>query len=330
MKHRGAGLAGCGALAGASTFTSTWWTILAQLPFFAFVHSKSVHAVPPYAGDERRFPYDKPEPYRSMFLSKREAELVWKHPEYGEGLDYLWGINESIAAGAFEPNDLPEVRVRALRGQYDSGVYYTDYHFGRILKELDEQGIADDTVIIVTSDHGEAFLEHNLLLHREVYSELVRVPLIVFVPGDKKHEIIEREVTLLDIVPTILDVAGVDPQPNLEGRSLLQEPRERSGFLFFSYFRNSNRPHYEGYSLRDPNWTLIHQRLGVPGEYKTELYDRRTDPLERNPIHDRPEVSDAMMGTLTKRLQTPPLATGDDIVLDRRAIEHLRALGYLK
>jgi arylsulfatase A-like enzyme len=301
-----------------------------QLPFFAFVHTKSVHTLPPdsAATDDRMFPYDKPEPYRSMFLTPEEAALSWDDPVYGKGVAYLRSLNDLIARGEFRGDQLPTQRLNALKGQYDSGVFYADAHFNLILEELRLQDIGDETLIIVTSDHGEAFLDRRLLLHKEVDRELVRVPLIVY-SSETVPTVVEEDVTLLDIVPTILEAAGVDVPELITGKSLLGKSNELRGLSFFSYYRDSEHPQFEGYSFRNSEWTLIHQRLGVDGEYATELYDRRKDPLERTPVENRLEVVESMMKILTNNLQTPPPFSGDGIVLDQRAIEHLRSLGYI-
>lgn len=102
------------------------------------------------------------------------------------------------------------------RARYDGEVAFVDHHLGRVLEALRSQPYADRTIVILTSDHGEAFKEHGMIRHGfEIWEELVRVPLIVHVPGAKAHRVSQRR-SIIDIVPTILEVMHVPP-PSGEG-----------------------------------------------------------------------------------------------------------------
>lgn len=112
------------------------------------------------------------------------------------------------------------------RARYDGEIAFTDHHVGRVLAALKESPFADRTVVIVTSDHGEAFGEHGLIRHGfELWEELVRVPLLVYVPGQAARRLRARR-SAIDLVPTMLDVFGV-PMPSGEdfvsGKSMLAE-----------------------------------------------------------------------------------------------------------
>ncbi|MCC6213539.1 MAG: sulfatase-like hydrolase/transferase [Polyangiaceae bacterium] len=104
----------------------------------------------------------------------------------------------------------------AERDKYDSEVAFTDEHVGRLLDFLEKQGLLEETIIIVTSDHGEAFGEHGMIRHGfEVWEELVRVPFFVFVPGLTAKKISVRR-SQIDLVPTLLEIFGV-ARPSGEG-----------------------------------------------------------------------------------------------------------------
>lgn len=112
------------------------------------------------------------------------------------------------------------------RAKYDAEIAFTDHHVGRLLQAIEASDFADRTIIVVTSDHGEAFGEHGLIRHGfELWEELVRVPLIVHIPGGAAKRLDVRR-SAIDLVPTFLDVFGV-PQPVgddfLSGHSLLAE-----------------------------------------------------------------------------------------------------------
>lgn len=112
------------------------------------------------------------------------------------------------------------------RARYDGEVAFTDHHVGRVLAAIEKAPFNDRTIVIVTSDHGEAFGEHGLIRHGfELWEELVRVPLLVYVPGQAPRHIAERR-SAIDIVPTLLDVFGAPPPSGddaLSGQSLLGE-----------------------------------------------------------------------------------------------------------
>jgi arylsulfatase A-like enzyme len=114
------------------------------------------------------------------------------------------------------------------RERYDGEVAFTDHHLGRVLAALERRPFASRTIVIVTSDHGEAFGEHDLYRHGfELWDELARVPLIVYVPGAEPRRIDVRRSTI-DVVPTLLEIFGVaapplDAKDALRGVSLLPD-----------------------------------------------------------------------------------------------------------
>ncbi len=133
----------------------------------------------------------------------------------------------------FDPHstymDHPEYPVpkgwKFLEARYDAEVRFTDKHVGQILSALRDAGLSDSTAVVIFADHGEAFAEHKLggeplYFHGEsLYNEVLRVPLIVHVPGQSPHVVHERA-SLLDLAPTVLDLAGVAIPSSFRGRSL--------------------------------------------------------------------------------------------------------------
>jgi len=109
------------------------------------------------------------------------------------------------------------------RDLYDGEVAFTDYHIGRVLRALANTALSERTVVVLTGDHGEAFGEHGEFFHgREVWDEIVRVPLIMYVPGARARRI-ARRVSHVDIEPTILDLAGAPADAGARGESLSVE-----------------------------------------------------------------------------------------------------------
>ena len=164
-------------------------------PFFFFVHMWDVH-------------YDliPPPPYDTMFFPDYSGSFdgrAFRHnPEFRPGMD---------------ADDL--AHTIAL---YDGEVRYTDDTIGRIVDTLDAMGVLADTLIVITSDHGDEFLEHDGKGHRRsLFQEVVRVPLVMRLPGKIPARRVDDSVSLIDVAPTILDLVGAEPIDEAMGRSLL-------------------------------------------------------------------------------------------------------------
>ncbi|HMU41472.1 MAG TPA: sulfatase-like hydrolase/transferase [Pseudomonadota bacterium] len=128
--------------------------------------------------------------------------------------------------------DHPEFPVgkgfKYLRERYDAEVQFTDLHIGKILSALAETGLADDTAIVVFSDHGEAFGEHKLngeplYFHGEsLYNEVLKVPLLFYLPKQGlPAQVISERVRLIDMAPTVLALSGIAPPSTFRGQSLV-------------------------------------------------------------------------------------------------------------
>ncbi len=159
-------------------------------------------------------------------------------------------------------------------------------HVGRLLDAIAKAPYAKRTAIVLTSDHGEAFGEHGMYNHgRELWEPLVRVPLIVYVPGATPHHVTARR-SAIDIVPTLLDIARIpapigdaDSDDFLSGVSLLGDvfpdqgatPQTRDIFIDMA-----------AGPYNDERRALIHGdlKLYVSGEARFDLYDLSTDPGE--------------------------------------------------
>ncbi len=170
---------------------------------------------------------------------------------------------------------------------YDQEVWFTDKHIGRVLDYVAAQPWGPDTAIVVTADHGEAFAEHNMSWHgQEIFESLVRVPLVVYVPGEKPRRVPLKR-SHIDVAPTILDLMGLDPSPEgegheLRGTSLLddvllpegEEHEERDVYIDMPAgpFNTVRRALITGPT---PGMKLIHQ-----GAAMYSLFDLAKDPGE--------------------------------------------------
>lgn len=166
-------------------------------PFFLFLHLFDVHN-----------PYVSPEPFHSRF-----------DPDYTGNID---GTRVTAPVSPVQP-DMDPRDLQNLIARYDGGICHVDDELGRLLRTLGDLGLEQDTLVVVTSDHGEEFFEHGGKTHRgSVHMESIQVPLILRWPaGLKGGAVIEDTVGLVDLVPTILAATGSDHGAPLGGRSLL-------------------------------------------------------------------------------------------------------------
>jgi arylsulfatase A-like enzyme len=191
------------------------------------------------------------------------------------------------------PHDEFEAYGTSSMALYDGEIRFSDHHVGRFLDRLEAEGAFDETVIIFTSDHGEAFGEHSMRHHGwDLYEHQIRVPLLVYIPGVPPGEFDER-VSLMDLAPTILDVVGIDVPESFRGRSLLrpivlgEEPEQRP--IFTEMPRGPHNSMKRSFTLGD--WKLIFHASG--NRYR--LFNLLDDPGELNDLWDEEPEEAARM-----------------------------------
>ncbi len=176
------------------------------------------------------------------------------------------------------------------RERYDGEIAFVDHHFGRVLAALEKKSFASRTVVIVTSDHGEAFGEHELYRHGfELWEELVRVPLVVYVPGAAPRRVSVRR-SAIDIAPTVLELFGIEPpaagaKDALRGESLLPDILPSPGIT------PTERPIYIDMSAgpyNDERQAYIENglKLITSGGRSLGLFDLAKDPGEKRDLTD--------------------------------------------
>ncbi len=314
-----------------------------ERPFFLFLHTKSVHAAPLGGGcaDPRCFPYAKPQPYQLRFATEEAAQLRWTSAEMGDGQKLLWGLNERFLDGRLDPRAYPEARIEALISFYDAGIAYVDEQFGRLLAGMERLGLGGTTTVVVTADHGEAFLEHNLLLHQEVYQQLLHVPLIVRpAGGSAAGAVVDSVVALEDVVPTLLDEAGVAKPEPLSGVVL---PRSAAGSAdgpasavagdeprpLFAYYLFPPNFTYQAFSQQLGDWKLVSHNFANSDEFRVELYNLAADPGETSPLSGHERQRTALQRALRANLRRQPWAQAGGVDESDPDLDAIRALGYI-
>ena len=224
---------------------------------------------------------------------------------------------------------------------YDNSIRWEDRIVGALLHEIDARGLREKTLIILASDHGEAFGEHGREGHaRDVYGEVTTTPLILSFPFRLESEaVIDAATENVDIWPTLLDLLGLPPLEEADGRSRVPEiiaaaggatapPHDAPRFAHIdqSWGRGA-RPPRPMVSVSEGRFRLFTRT----GPHPPELYDRATDRREQvNIASERPEVLARMTQLVEDYLAHPPAtwSGGPDVEIDPKELEELRALGY--
>lgn len=194
--------------------------------------------------------------------------------------------NESAAWGDYFRD---EHKTRLTRAYYYTMVQLIDDQLGILLDELDRLGYTEDTLVLFTSDHGEMLGDHHIGQKGPlVYEGVTHIPLLMRYPNGFKPCQVEDCVSLVDLLPTVLDFAGVDDPVRRDGCSLkaVLQGKERLGRsgVRIEYKEESDRIRYKAWVT--PDWKLA----VYPGELFGELYDLRNDPGETRNRYDDPEL----------------------------------------
>jgi len=322
-----------------------WFEALpADERFFVFYHGFNTHR-----------PYRPPEGFGDRFLAddaKGSGEEV---------ADRLFPLLEDLAvlhrhhegdreAITRRPSD---DELELVVSQYDAEIAAVDVLLGTLLDSLKNTGRLDDTLVVIVSDHGDEFYEHASLDHvHSLYDELLQVPWLMFGPGVPAVTV-DEQVGLIDVMPTVLELLGVEPTAPMQGKSRVALIRggPSGDEAVFSFNRYSDYP-YRLASVRTPGWKFIRWQLaGMRGkplssqdhytvqfrsetEDFVELFDLTTDPGEKqNVAATHPEVVRAFENLLVERersslrlAQTP----GQSPELTEEYLEALKSLGYVQ
>ena len=317
----------CGMHQGFDTFTSeyreanvlleevTEWLseIDPATPFFLFIHLFDVHS------DPIGRPYFAKKPFRGRFTEGYKGPLrkFIKDPKT-TGSRLLRAImNDEI--------EVDERDLDHLRGQYDEGLAYTDDELGNFLNALT---ILDDVHVVITADHGEEFMEHGTMLHSSLFDPVVHIPLIWIPPATEAKRfssprVIEEQVRLVDIRPSLLALCGIPIPEIMQGVSLI--------------------PWLEGKTTDCPSGPAPLYYLGIRHDgFKWlggRLYDLEADPEELHDVAGEEQHRTRIQGLRSYLKNQEKVdriirdahredAKGERTELDQAAKDRLRALGY--
>lgn len=286
-------------------------------PFFLFVHYFDPHLT-----------YDPPQPFRKRFADAKDAKSN----------NYLFGtVRDMIKFRRGLAKLDPEI-IKRLEKLHNGEVAYVDYEVGRLLDGISQRGLDHNTIIVLTSDHGEEFGDHGGFEHgHTLYDELLHVPLIIRIPGihpeGEDHSLSQAAVTVnttvrqIDIVPTLCELVGISPDPIFEGKSLVPLMRGQ---------KENHRPVLSQGNMWGPSATAWRKnglkliRRSSTGPY--QLFDINADSQERNDLSDQTSERYAdmvrdfelILGSISAQV-----VSGKSPSLTEEQIQRLRSLGYL-
>ena len=288
-------------------------------PFLLFLHYNDVHS-----------DYIPPAPYDRMF-----------NPDYQGTL-----TAEDYPRNKRVHRRMPAEDLEQVKALYDGEIAWVDEHLGRVFERLEALGLAEDTLVVITADHGEGFFEHGGKEHHYgLYRELVEIPLIVRYPARvPAGQRIGHGVSQADIAPTLLDLAGLPPLEEADGQSWAPsltgegQPPPRRPVLSRAILKPIlDEDGDVVVSLRTDGVTAVHS-TAPDGTVTVEVYDTEADPGETRPLPpDHPDVArslrllEALHGALQLRGQALGGDTSDAHLDDDPALlEQMRQWGYIR
>ncbi len=287
-----------------------------ERPFFVLLHTYETHA-----------------PYRRLAFAEG-LERGRLEPTYEVG--YAAHINKV-------ETDFSEAEISYIRSLYDGGVLEADRHVGRLLETLAELGLERDTLVVVTSDHGEDLGERRPMRPgnhgHALYDEQLLVPLILYDPT-RRYPVrrVAAQVRLVDVMITVCDLLGLAPEADRHGRSLIplmtgEETEDRVAWLEIPRHELLGSPAHSG--LRTGRFkVIVNPPFAAAGP--VELYDLAKDRGERKNVVGRDPRRNATLKAEFERIKAelarlgPPDFRRKSAEADPVLNERLRSLGYLE
>jgi arylsulfatase A-like enzyme len=281
-------------------------------PFFLFINYMDAH-----------WPFMPPAPFDHL--------LPGKNPKFG---------TRQYTAMTMEVMKLErKVTVKErdhLVSQYDGGIAYLDSEIGKLIARLKELDLYENSLLIITSDHGESFGRRNFVGHIvSVYQDQIHVPLIIKYPNTNQSVLVQDFVSLVDLMPTILDVLEFSPPGNIDGRSLLKHSADKSRPVIAESYPGSwewnlhPRFHRVERAIFSGPYKFVLSTAG-----KRELYNLSNDPNEKTDLSGTDSETsrrlEAEINQWAKSAESGDTEAASASKLDTDTINRLKSLGYVK
>jgi arylsulfatase A-like enzyme len=277
--------------------------------FFLFLHTYSPHA-----------PYEPPEGYVDLYWKKEIPETF---APTGPRLA------EHNATGELLPDDV----LSYFSALYDATINYVDDALAELFEHLERLGLDADTTIVITSDHGEEMQEHGKMNHTQIYHETLHVPLIVIHPDLERGERVATLVQSIDIAPTLLGLAGIEPSMPLPGHDLIETAFNDTTIEQPEAWSHTGKSKRKRSLYRHSDDRLLHLlAFGLEGSSnrRIELYDVTSDPAETTDLSPaNKDLAEELLRHLDGASFEEIAAPGTED-LDKELEKRLRGLGYLE
>lgn len=283
-------------------------------PFLLLLHNYDVHS-----------PYEiSPWRYRQFFLeSLRQMPPKSFTSQMSAVMASVWKRRNKE-----DPPQLSPVELDYAIAMYDGGIRHVDARFGQLLALLKETGLYDQSIIVVISDHGDTFQEHQSLFHEQIYAPVSHIPLLIHFPQNRFSGSYSTLVESIDLMPTLLEYSEIPLPGELQGRSLMPVVQKQAWKPRNAVTESPYRGRRLGISGRGFRMIFC-RKTGV-----AELYRYRKDPLE---LHNLATKYPERIRALSRRLLLWQEKVGRENwkrstqnSLKKETIEQLRKLGYLE
>ena len=279
-------------------------------PLFMFINYMDAHR-----------PYMPPPPFDNFFPGKNDDFVSNR---------YFFAMKKEIMTFKREIN---EAERNHLISQYDGGIAYMDFHIGKLLEKLKDLDLYENSIIIITSDHGESFGERNLLEHgMSVYQGVIHVPLIIKSSGSDEGKVVNEPVSLVDMMPLVLEKLGYKTPAGMRSTGLNSFSTDPSGYIISESYPSKY------YTNLHENYRNIETAL-YSGKYKfisstagkRELFDLSVDADEKTNLYSKgSSISGMMEISLNNWVSSVEKFSGPSVKIDKDSLERLKSLGYIQ
>ncbi len=293
-----------------------WLRAHARESFLLLVHTYDPH--PPHA---------PPEPYRSQLLAGVGEPSAGFEPT-PERLEQAMRAWQDATPPAGAPGPLAANDLEYTKALYDGEIRRVDAWVGELVAELRRLGLDRTATLVVVSDHGEAFQEHGRLLHDTLHATVTRVPLLIRLPGGQKAAVVGKTVEVVDLMPTLLELAGAPVPAVVQGRSLVPLILGTATPPFRA-FGETPLGGGQRYAAIDSYRLLLWQ----DGD-RAELFDLGRDPLEQVDLAaaepERAAVLRRQLEAWQEEVKRTSFGAGAAQPLADQTLEQLKSLGYVQ
>ncbi|MCK4556026.1 MAG: sulfatase [Candidatus Aminicenantes bacterium] len=278
---------------------------------------------------------------RWIYNNSKRKFFIWihytdPHDPYVYHKEFDNGYKEVIPEAYPEGSDFKKIR------KYDTEIGYTDQYIGELIKRIKELNLYDDSLIIFMADHGESFGEHDYYGHgRRLYNSGLHVPLIVKLPGNiNDHTVIERNVSILDIAPTILSQLEIPVPEDMVGDNLLN-PKIDERVLYFETYKGAvhqDRGKKFHLKVEPVRYGLLRDNMKMIYDNGFEVYNIQKDWFESKNVNKNPNGEFAVLSDLLNEFiaKVKEFIEYSKKYLKQRSnlteedIKKLKSLGYIK